>query len=182
MEILELTETKKHTAKATEDLYKKAFPRVARYVSRLGGSFEEARDIFHDALVIFFENREQTGFNLHTSEEAYILGIARHLWLRKYNAPPAPLSLDETELQVSVPEDYFPTVEHSRLLRFLKTAGKKCMDLLRGFYFEHLSVKKLAEKQGYPNAHAVSVQKYKCLEKVRSAIQQRSLSYEDFIQ
>ena len=30
-------------------LYKKAFPLVARYVSKMGGSFDEAKDVFQDA-------------------------------------------------------------------------------------------------------------------------------------
>ncbi len=36
-------------------LYKKAFLPVSRYVARMGGSFEEAQDIFQDALVIYYE-------------------------------------------------------------------------------------------------------------------------------
>ncbi|WP_246230140.1 RNA polymerase sigma factor [Mucilaginibacter humi] len=31
------------------NLYKKAFPIVAKYVSRMGGSFDEAKDVFQDA-------------------------------------------------------------------------------------------------------------------------------------
>ncbi|HEY9533595.1 MAG TPA: sigma-70 family RNA polymerase sigma factor, partial [Mucilaginibacter sp.] len=38
-------------------LYKSAFPAVAKYVSRLGGSFDETRDVFQDALVVYYEKK-----------------------------------------------------------------------------------------------------------------------------
>ena len=67
-----------------------------------------------------------------------------------------------------------------RLLQFLEKAGQKCLDLLRAFYYQKTPVKQLAETLGYANEHSASVQKYKCLEKVRHSIQQKSLRYEDF--
>jgi DNA-directed RNA polymerase specialized sigma24 family protein len=155
---------------------------VAAFVHRMGGSFEDARDIFHDALVLYFEALSQKDCKIRTSEEAYILGIAKHLWIRKHNNQNNNIPLTELENRISVPDDFYPSVESMRLLRFLKSAGKKCMDLLRSFYYEPASVKTLAVKLGYPNEHSLSVQKYKCLEKVRDTIKQKSLSYEDFIE
>ncbi len=37
-------------------LYQQAFPLVAKFVRNRNGSFEEAKDIFQDALVIYYEN------------------------------------------------------------------------------------------------------------------------------
>jgi DNA-directed RNA polymerase specialized sigma24 family protein len=36
-------------------LYQEAFPLVARHVSKMGGSFDEAKDIFQNALVVYYE-------------------------------------------------------------------------------------------------------------------------------
>ena len=59
-------------------------PVVARYVSKMGGSFDEAKDIFQDALVIYYEKAVESTFELKTTEKAYLLGIAKHLWLKKH--------------------------------------------------------------------------------------------------
>ena len=40
-------------------LYKKAFPVVAKYISRMGGSFDEAKDIFQDAFIEAFRHLGQ---------------------------------------------------------------------------------------------------------------------------
>ena len=63
----------------------------------------------------------------------------------------------------------------------LETAGKKCMELLKVFYYDHLSVDNVATLFGYSSTHSATVAKYKCLEKVRETVKQNSLNYADFI-
>jgi DNA-directed RNA polymerase specialized sigma24 family protein len=61
-------------------LYQQAFPLVAQYVSKTGGSFHDAKDVFQDALVIYYEKQAAGAVAIQYSEKAYILGIAKHLW------------------------------------------------------------------------------------------------------
>jgi DNA-directed RNA polymerase specialized sigma24 family protein len=152
------------------DLYKKAFPLVANYVSKKGGSFEEAKDIFQDALVIWYEKKQ---VNLQYSEASYIFGIARHLWSA---------TMKEKIRQQSLPDPLTDLpVSTNKLLALLQTAGQKCMDLLRAFYYDKLPLDKVAGQFGFSGVRSATVQKYKCLEKVRETIKEKSLSYEDFL-
>lgn len=162
-----------------EDLYKQAFPVVARFVSKSGGSFQDARDIFHDALVIYVERRE---LNDIEHPDRYITGIAKHLWLRKYEKNKYHVRLDDYENALTIPSDYFPTVSSARLLRFLQSTGNKCLELLRSFYFDNVSMKKLAENFGYSSERSATVQKFKCIEKLRESIKEKSATYEDFFE
>ncbi|MGV8136909.1 MAG: RNA polymerase sigma factor [Mangrovibacterium sp.] len=166
----------------TAEFYEQAFPRIAAFVARMGGTFEDAKDLFHDALVVYYETRVHDSARIRTSEEAYVLGIAKHLWARKYPQKKMEIAMNEFEREIPVPGEDPPTVEEKRLLRILESAGKKCMDLLRAFYYRRRPVKELAGMLGYTGEHAFSAQKYKCLEKVRNTIKQKSLQYEDFIQ
>ena len=45
-------------------LYEETFPKVAKFVANRGGTFDDAKDIFHDALVILYEKStgEKAGF------------------------------------------------------------------------------------------------------------------------
>lgn len=162
------------------ELYELAFPHVAAFVRKMGGSLDDAKDIFHDALVIFYEQTKDKDFTVKNAPEAYLLGIAKHLWIRKFKRDRKRVSLDDTELSITIPDDHFPDVSSKHLLSFLEQAGKKCLDLLRAFYYEKLSVGKIAANLGYASEHSASVQKYKCLEKVRDTVKEKSLSYEDF--
>lgn len=159
-------------------LYKKAFPVVAKYISRRGGSFDEAKDVFHDALVIYYEKTVQQVLNNSIDETAYLVGTAKHLWLRKFSCDKKVVSLDGVE----VPTDDEEELSTPRLMRFLTKAGSKCMELLKSFYYDEAPLNEIAEAFGFSGVRSATVQKYKCLEKVRETIKQKALHYEDFVE
>ncbi|WP_158992915.1 RNA polymerase sigma factor [Mucilaginibacter sp. L196] len=159
-------------------LYKKAFPVVARYVARMGGSIEEAQDIFQDALVIYYEKVASAQAEIIVNEKAYLLGVAKKLWLQHYKAGLKNLPLNDFDIEV-VPDEQPAT---NKILHYLETAGKKCMELLKAYYYDHLPVGDVATLFGYSGTHSATVAKYKCLEKVRETVKQNSLNYADFIE
>jgi RNA polymerase sigma factor (sigma-70 family) len=183
MEVLELAPALTVEQRQTlfDDLYELTFPAVARFVSAMGGGFDDACDVFQDALVVFYEKQNDPAFTLNTTAEAYVLGIAKHLWLRKFNKHHKEVALDETEAAITFPDDFYPTVNEQKLLTLVAQTGKQCLNLLRAFYYEKLPVKQIARALGYRSEHSASVQKYKCIEKIRTTLQQQTISYEDFL-
>lgn len=163
-------------------LYKKAFPAVAKYVSKMGGDFDEAKDIFQDALVIYYEKVATASTTFHTNEQAYLLGISKHLWAKKFKDNVHYVSLDNdlNKYDFIVNDDVEPS--SAKLMHYLETAGQKCMEILRAFYYDNLPVNTIAGLFGYNGVRSATVQKYKCLEKVRETIKEKSLAYEDFIE
>lgn len=167
-----------------EYLYEELFPMVADIVSKQGGSFHDAKDIFQDALIIFYEKSVNGELNVKLSNEAYIVGIAKHLWIKKFKLKYRLTSLDALEKQITLPQDYFEpeTTKTNRLLRLLEVAGKKCIELLRSIYYDKLPMNKVSRLHGFSNPHSASVQKYKCIEKIKVIVEQKSLNYEDFME
>jgi RNA polymerase sigma factor (sigma-70 family) len=167
-----------------EYLYEEVFPVVADIVSKQGGSFQDAKDIFQDALIIFYEKSVEGELDIKLSNEAYIVGIAKHLWIKKFKSKYRLLSLNALEKQITLPGDYFEpeTIKTNRLLRLLEVAGKKCIELLRSIYYDKLSMNEVSQVHGFSNPHSASVQKYKCIEKIKVMVEQKSLNYEDFME
>lgn len=155
-------------------LYQPGFERVARTISKMGGSFEEARDIFHDALIVRYEQLER-GISVE-NEVAYVHGIAKNLWLKKLSAEP-----QREFLHDNIAEHIDADVNEHRLVRILERAGRRCMDLLTAFYFSDSPIQELQQQFGFSSEHSASVQKYKCLEKIKQYIKTKSLRYEDFL-
>lgn len=160
-------------------LYEDVFPMVAGFVAKRGGSFEDAKDIFHDSLILLYEKMSLQKFSPGISEERYLVGIAKHLWLHKFKEERKKVALDDMEKTISIPEDYFDSPEN-RLVSLLELTGRKCLELLRAFYYDGLPLQRICETFGFASIHSASVQKYKCIEKMRNTVQKKSLDYEDF--
>ena len=158
-------------------LYKSVFPSVAKYVARMGGSFDEAKDVFQDALVIYYEKAVAGSDTVRSNEKGYIFGIAKHLWLKNCGLHIPNVAREGFDVEIK--EE--PQISDNKLLRFLQTAGKKCMDLLRSFYYDQQPLNEIAETFGFSGVRSATVQKYKCLEKVRETVKEKALTYEDFL-
>ena len=166
-----------------EELYELAFPLVAKFVRKSNGSFQEAKDIFHDALIIFYEKQVANSISIQVPAEIYLLGIAKHLWLRKFKQEKGNVSFDELEQEISIPEDYFQeNKEHNRLLALLQISGRKCLQLLQAIYYDQLALPDIATIFGYSTVRSATVQKYKCLEKVRDKVKEKAIRYEDLLE
>jgi len=158
-------------------LYQSVFPPLCKYISRKGGSLEEAKDVFHDALIIYCEKDVES--IAVTDQKAYVFGIAKHVWNKKCIEKQRYTMLDSLSLPMPAKSE---DVVSSKLLLFLKQTGNKCMDLLQAFYYENQNAEKIAERFGYSGIRSATVQKFKCLEKVRDLVKSKSQQYEDFLE
>lgn len=159
-------------------LYKKAYPAVAHYVVRMGGSLEEAQDIFQDALVLYYEKTLSAEAETIGNEKAYLAGIAKNLWLQRYKEGSRNHPLNDFDIQAVADEQ----PASGKILHYLETTGEKCMKLLKAYYYDRLPVATVAGLFGYSGIRSATVAKYKCLEKVRDTVRQNSLQYADFIE
>lgn len=161
------------------DMYDDVFPVVASIISRQGGSRTDAEDIFQDALIAYIDKQTKSVID---DPKKYIVGIAKHLWLKRSRRNEIFLKLDNYEQSLVLPAEIASEIREGALLRFLQRAGKKCLDLLSDFYFGGLTVGELAGKHGLSGTHSASVQKNKCLDKVRSVVKEKQLRHEDFME
>ena len=92
---------------AFEQLYESCFPRVAQLVKALGGGYEDARDIFQDALVILYEKAVEGQLEIQSSPSSYLVGIAKHLWQRQRRQDGHLLTFSELEKEIAIPEVVF---------------------------------------------------------------------------
>jgi RNA polymerase sigma factor (sigma-70 family) len=163
-------------------LYKEVFPQVAKYVGGKGGSLSEAKDVFQDALIIYFEKIKGESPVLQKGSKEYIIGIAKKLWINRYRQKIKDKPIEESYDFYLLNDETSGKINDSILIGFLEKSGKKCMDMLQAFYYKKLSLTEIAHQFGFSGVRSATVQKYKCIEKVRDKIKEKSLSYEDFIE
>lgn len=161
--------------------YRDVFPGIARYISRRGGTRDEACDIFQDSLVVLYEMKTAGKVPANVkNERAYLAGIAKHLWSRFSESKNKTTVVGDADAQLPETEAE-PVPATTRLLQLLGSAGQRCMELLHAFYYDKLSPAKAASRFGYAGERSVTVQKYKCLEKLRNEVKTKKLEHADFL-
>jgi DNA-directed RNA polymerase specialized sigma24 family protein len=170
-----------HTDQSLEAIYKDAFPQVAKVLHALGADLTVTRDLFHDAMIIYLEkSRRHPSPVMQASPRQYIIGITRILWFKQCKDQRGRIAMHEMEHTMAEEEISDPEKKARLLRKYLQTAGDTCMRLLQAFYYDRLSMAAIAKKFGYGSTRSATVQKYKCLEKLRENVK-KSAIYEEAI-
>jgi len=152
-------------------LYRRAFPLVRRHVCQHGGSAEDAQDVFHDALVLLYEQAVSGTLTLTASPSTYLVGIGRNLWRheqrRRARLPQDALPDDPSQLAAEAAPE---TESHFAVLEYVEQLGEKCKRVLLAFYYFQQPLTQIAAANGYRTVRSATVQKFKCLERLREAV------------
>lgn len=162
-------------------LYKQLFPVVATSIRKRGGSYEQTKDIFQDALIIYYEKSVLDEVEIENAE-AYVTQVAKYLCFKRFRESQSWIGINEIDEQVANVVEEFEEPVSGRLLTFLESAGQKCMNLLKAFYYRNNSLDEIAEEYGFSGTRSATVQKYKCLEKLRNEVKEKEMSYADFLE
>ena len=156
----------------------KYFPVVKKLITSKGGSKSDAEDIFQEALIIFYRKIQQKDFTLTSSIQTYVYGICRLLWkneLKKrkhelWSEMPTDLSQsDEKTINLLIEfEEKIKVVE-----KVLIDLGKRCLEILKLFYYHSLKMKDIAAKMGFKSEKVAKNQKYKCIERARLTLEKQ---------
>jgi RNA polymerase sigma factor (sigma-70 family) len=157
--------------------YKEAFPLVAAYIQKRGGGLEEAKEIFQQAVCIYYEKLQFGDFKPQKTDQAYLVGIAKNTWLKHCDGQ----KYHEDISTLEATEEAEQELHTAKLFMQIRQAGEKCLDLLQAFYFEKLNMSQVAQRFGYSSKRSATVQKFKCLEKVRNEVKRKSMRYADFL-
>jgi RNA polymerase sigma factor (sigma-70 family) len=159
-------------SQAVEALYKSHFSMIQHFVLNNNGSFDDARDVFQEAMITLYEKVQSDSFVLSCQIKTYLYSICKHLWLKrlqqmgKYSSP---LNMEEESIPVEADLDDFEQKDAAFEImnRALNSLGEPCKGLLEGYYLNKKGMQELAEDFGYTNADNAKNQKYKCLMRLK---------------
>ena len=164
--IIEWIRLGKHD-KAFVKLYK-GYPAVEKLVKSKGGTKEDARDVFQEALIILCRKIKNDEFHLSAQLSTYLYSVCRFVWkdeLQKRKVRKIDVSdLEKPEEDAHLKrEEKFEQAEKA-----LSKLGEKCRELLKMFYLRTQSMKNIAAKLGYSSEKSAKTQKYKCIERAKN--------------
>ncbi|HPF94127.1 MAG TPA: hypothetical protein PLV65_09320, partial [Tenuifilaceae bacterium] len=61
-------------------LYIKLFPKVKKMILRLGGDYDNANDVFQNAIILLYRKAKNNELNQTIMVEKYVVGICKVVW------------------------------------------------------------------------------------------------------
>jgi RNA polymerase sigma factor (sigma-70 family) len=154
-------------------LYRRTFPVVARHVGRHGGTVADAQDVFQDALLVLYEKAVAETLTLTAAPGTFLVAVSRNLWRRELQRrgqhPTAELT-DAHRDELPAEEAEADPTDTRPVLDYLAQLGEKCRNMLLGFYYHRQPLEQLAAAHNYRSIRSATVQKFKCLERLRHAV------------
>jgi len=158
-------------SKAAETIYKDNFNMVLSFIINNNGSYDEARDIFQEAMITLYQKAKSDSFVLTSQIKTYIYSVCRRLWLKRLQQLGKTSNGVENYDAVAVEDDVEiherRNAELGIMDRALNSLGEPCKSLLEAFYIEKKSMDQIAFLFGYTNADNAKNQKYKCLMRLK---------------
>lgn len=159
-------------SKAIETIYKDNFNMVQAFIVNNNGSYDEARDIFQEAMIALYEKAQSESFVLTCKINTYVYSICRRLWLKRLQQLGRYTNqVDGLEETVQVEEDLEIHEKRNADFNMMETAmnslGEPCRSLIEGFYIKKMDMQSLSKEFGYTNADNAKTQKYKCLMRLK---------------
>lgn len=154
-------------------LYKAYYAMIEQYVLKNNGTDEDAKDIFQDTLICFYSNVKQGTYKHQAKISTYLFAVAKNLWLKKLRREKRALSYidEQVKEETCTSANALLALEFSDrqvvLANLLKQAGDKCLQLLKSFYFEKMTMLEIANRMGLASKDVAKNQKSRCLKKLK---------------
>jgi RNA polymerase sigma factor (sigma-70 family) len=163
--------------KTLEFLYKKYYRMMTKLVITNSGTEEEARDVYQDALIVFWQKATSGNLVLTSKISTYIYSICQNLWRKELDRKKR-LSNEEKDAAVSLDTD---TAEREKIIaQCIDQLGDTCKKVLTYYYFEEMSMQDIADKLGFANTDTAKTKKYKCKKKLDELVKAQ-YSEQDFL-
>ena len=159
-------------SRAIDTIYKDNFNMVQSFILHNNGSYDDARDIFQEAIIALYEKAQSSSFVLTCQIKTYIYSICKRLWLKRlHQIGRFTNQVDGLDENIPVEEDLEihekRNAEFVIMDRAMNSLGEPCKGLLEGYYLKKMGMQELAEAFGYTNADNAKNQKYKCLMRLK---------------
>jgi RNA polymerase sigma factor (sigma-70 family) len=149
------------------------FGSINHFIITNSGSEDDAKDIFQEAIIVFYQNIKDQNFELNCKIKTYLYSVSRLMWLKKIKKASAIvgkitdfegfIAIDDTEAALIEERE----IQFGKMAAALGELGEPCKTLIEDFYIKQLSMGQISEKFGYTNADNAKTQKYKCLMRLK---------------
>lgn len=149
-------------------------PRIVGQVVKQGGTEEEAKDIFQEALVAIYLKTQQPAFQLTSSFYTFLFAICQNHWLKKCREKKRNNEVRLEDHGVSITTEATETFEQSERYQLyiakFKELGEECQKVLRLSIIEEKSADEIMGTLGFSSISYLYKRKSNCKDKLYDII------------
>lgn len=145
---------------------------VLNLICSNSGTEQEAKDIYQEAIIAFYERICDEKFVLTCKIKTFLYAVCWRMWLKrlsekkKYTGNIEHIEkfegMDEVIAIMQEKEKQFNNMSSS-----MEKLGEPCKSILIDFYVNNQTMEEISAKFGYTNADNAKNQKYKCLQRLK---------------
>ena len=144
---------------ALEYLYQKYYRMMIKLVISNSGTEYEAKDIYQEALIVFWQKAVSGQLVLTSKISTYLYSICQNLWRKELDRK-SRLSSEEKDGTEYMDHD---REERAKIIReCIEQLGETCQKVLSYYYFDGMSMTDIAEKLNFSSTDTAKTKKYKC--------------------
>ena len=156
--------------KALDYLYQKYYRMMVKMVVDNSGTEEEAKDIYQEAVLAFWQKAASRKLVLTSKISTYIYSICKNLWRKE-------LEKKKRHTYEEVDGEEYQTHDQEERLRIVTECigelGDACKRILTYYYFDGLSMTDISKKLKFANTDTTKTKKYKCKKKLDTLIKKK---------
>jgi RNA polymerase sigma factor (sigma-70 family) len=151
-------------------LYKEILPRIKKMILKNNGTQDDAKDIFQDAVLIFYNQVKSDKFYEDKDIGGFMYTVARNLWINKAKRDNKFVQMTDTETwegsESDALDDLINEEKALAIEEVMNKIGEECKKLLKYSIYEKLSLKEIAGKMGYSSEGVAKTYNYRCKQKL----------------
>jgi RNA polymerase sigma factor (sigma-70 family) len=152
------------------NLYKEILPRIKKFIMGNSGSEDDAKDIFQDTVMIFYNQVKLNKFDESKEIGGFMYSVARNLWINKAKRDNRMVNIKDmeakTEPAMDALDDLITEEKAKAIEEVMDQIGEECKKLLKYSIYDKLSLKEIAVKMGYSSEAVAKTYNYRCKQKL----------------
>ena len=156
--------------KALDYLYQKYYRMMVKMVVDNSGSEDEAKDIYQEALLAFWQKVASRKLVLTSKISTYIYSICKNLWRKELEKKKRH---SHEEVDGEVYQTYELEEKSQIVMECINELGDTCKKILTYYYYDGLSMLDISKKLEFANTDTVKTKKYKCKKKLDVLIKKK---------
>lgn len=170
---------------ALKIVYRSYFPSIKRFILNNNGTENDAKDIFQDAIIIFYKQIKKKNFELTCSSHTYLYSVSRNLWLKKLAKADREISLMDSHEYIPIDQGQLELLykkeETNILMALIERLGEECRKILVAAFFHKEKMKQIANLLGLSSEQVARNKKYKCMKALKDLARKDASAKELFI-